>query len=171
MASLRAFRRLFLRANDALSYVSAVLIVVMTLTVLYDVVARLVFRSPTLWAIDLNEYLLVYLTFVPAAWILLRDHHVKVELLLSRLRPRTQRRMVLTTDLLGLFYSVILAWQSWLVAWDAFQNGYRFSTALAFPRFPVLVIIPIGAAWLSLAFLFRLWTRASQDLIRREIAD
>jgi len=142
--------------------VTAALTVLMMLSVVYDVVARLVFRAPTLWVIDINEYMLVYLTFIPAAWILLRDGHVKVELVVDRLTPRTRRIMGFTGDLMGLVYCVILTWTSWNVAWDAYKGGYRFSTALALPQFPVFVIIPIGAAWLGLAFLARLWGAAGQ---------
>ncbi len=150
--------RLFVRVNAVLSHVSALLIALMMLTVVYDVIARLAFRAPTLWVIDINEYLLVYVTFIPAAWILLRDGHVKVEIVVSRLQPRTQRVMGVVTDLMGLFYCAILTWQGWLVAWAALEKGYRFSTALSFPQFPVFVIIPLGAAWLGLAFLIRLWS-------------
>ena len=159
--------RLFLRLNVPLSYLSAVLILLMMLTVVYDVVARLAFRAPTLWAIDINEYLLVYVTFIPAAWILLRDGHVNVEIVVSRLQPRTQRVMSLITDVMGLFYCAILTWQGWLVARDALAKDYRFSTALSFPQFPVFVIIPLGAAWLGLAFLVRLLSRAggSRDAV------
>jgi len=156
-------RQLFVRLNALFSYVSAAFIVMMMLTVMYDVIARLVFRAPTLWVIDINEYSLVYVTFIPAAWILLRDSHVRVDLVFSRLRPRTQRVTQFITDLMGLCYCVILTWQGWLVARDALRGGYRFSTALSFPQFPVFVIIPLGAAWLGLAFLVRLWSAASED--------
>lgn len=149
--------RLVLRLNVRLSYLSALLILLMMLTVVYDVVARLVFRAPTLWVIDINEYLLVYVTFLPAAWILQRDNHVKVELLSSRLRPRAQRVTRRITDVMGLVYCVVLAWQGWLVAAEALKKDYRFSTALSFPQFPVFVIIPLGAAWLCVAFLIRLF--------------
>ena len=150
--------RLFLRLNVPFTYAAAGLTLLMMLTVIFDVVARLAFRAPTLWVIDINEYMLVYLTFIPAAWILLKDGHVKVEILISRFHPRTQRVTGFITDLMGLLYCVILTWQGWLVAWGAFQHDYRFSTALSAPQFPVFVIIPIGSAWLSLAFLARLCT-------------
>ncbi len=146
----------FDRANRALSAVAAAFVVVMTVSVLYDVFARLLFRAPTIWVIDMNEYLLVYLTFVPAAWILMNDHHVKVELVTARLKAPAQRRLRVVTDIFGLLYCVVLAWQGWAVAWHALENGYRFSTALNFPKFPVLIIIPIGAAWLALGFVFRI---------------
>ena len=155
--------RLFVRLNTILGHVSALLIALMMLTVVYDVIARLVFRAPTLWVIDINEYLLVYVTFIPAAWILLRDGHVKVEIAVARLQPGAQRVMSLVTDLVGLFYCALLTWQGWLVAWGAFQHGYRFSTALAFPQFPVFAIIPLGAGWLGLAFLVRLLSAARKN--------
>lgn len=160
---LNSLNRAFDRTNRVLGYVSAAFVVTMALTVLYDVFARLLFHAPTIWVIDINEYLLVYLTFVPAAWILMNDHHVKVEILTSRLRPAPQRRLRVVTDILGLIYCVVLAWQSWVVAWHAFENGYRFSTALNLPKFPALVIIPIGAAWLGLAFALRILAASRGD--------
>jgi len=163
MALLNALNRVFLKTNQVLSYVAAGFVVVMVVSILYDVFARWFFHSPTIWVIDMNEYLLVYLTFVPAAWILVNDHHVKVELVTSRLNSRTQHRLRLVTDTLGFLYCIVLAWQGWLVAWHAFERGYRFSTALSFPKFPVLVIIPIGAVWLSLAFFLRLLTASSRS--------
>ncbi len=163
--------RLLLRLNVPVSYGAAALTLLMMLTVIYDVVARLAFRAPTLWVIDINEYMLVYLTFIPAAWILLKDGHVKVEILISRFRPQAQRVTGFITDLMGLLYCVILTWQGWLVAWEAYQHDYRFSTALSAPQFPVFVIIPIGSAWLGLAFLARLWTSCSQGLRAAEASN
>ena len=153
---LKTLSLAFDKANRVLSSVSAAFVVVMVVSILYDVFARLIIHAPTIWVIDMNEYLLVYLTFVPAAWILMNDHHVKVELLTVRLRPAPQRRLQVITDILGFIYCIVLAWQGWAVASHALENGYRFSTALNFPKFPVLVIIPIGAAWLGLAFVFRI---------------
>jgi TRAP-type C4-dicarboxylate transport system permease small subunit len=160
---LRLLISLLARVNAACCWGSAGLIVAMMVSIIYDVGARLFFRAPTIWVIDVNEYALVYITFLPAAWILLRDGHIKVELVYERLRPPARRAVRTVTDLLGLVYCVVLAWQSWLTAWDAWVHGYRFSTALTFPRFPVLVVIPFGAAWLALAFVARLGTRASSS--------
>lgn len=161
MIDPQRFVDLCVRLNAPFAVVAAALTLGMMLSVVYDVIARVVFRAPTLWVIDVNEYLLVYLTFVPAAWILLRDHHVKVELVTERLPARARRVVESLGDLMGLAYCVVLTWQSWLVAWAAWEGGYRFSTALALPQFPVFVIIPIGAAWLGLAFLARLVAAAS----------
>jgi TRAP-type C4-dicarboxylate transport system permease small subunit len=160
MPAIDSVDRSFTRVNIALSYICAAIVVFMTVSIIYDVLARLLFKAPTIWVIDINEYLLVYLTFLPAAWILMHDRHVKVELLTSRLVRPQRLRLAFITDILACAYCMILAWQGWIVAWEALQRGYEFSTALAFPRFPVIVIIPVGAAWLALAFMIRLWANA-----------
>jgi TRAP-type C4-dicarboxylate transport system permease small subunit len=160
MPAFESVERVFTRVNTALSYLCAFFVVFMTVSIIYDIFARLLFKAPTIWVIDINEYLLVYLTFVPAAWILMRDRHVKVELLTTRLLRRTRLRLGIVTDIFACLYCIILAWQGWVVAWEALQRGYEFSTALAFPRFPVLVIIPAGAASLALTFVVKIWSHA-----------
>ena len=112
---LNTLNRAFDATNRALGYVSAAFVVVMAGTVLYDVLARMTFAAPTIWVIDINEYLLVYLCFVPAAWILMNDHHVKVEIVTARLSPASQGRLRVVTDFLGFIYCVVLAWQGWVV--------------------------------------------------------
>ena len=56
------------RAWDSLlngfAYVAGLLVVTVTFAVLYEVVARYFFNSPTIWAVDLTEYSLVYITFL-----------------------------------------------------------------------------------------------------------
>jgi TRAP-type C4-dicarboxylate transport system permease small subunit len=145
-----------------LGYIAGALILVMMLTVVYDVFARRIFNAPTLWMIDLNEYLLPYVTFIPAAWILLRDGHVSVSLVVDRMQPEPRRKMRIFTDILGLAYSAILVWQGWLMAYESLRAGYRFATVYMWPRFPVYVIIPIGGALLCLAFLIRLLVAVGQ---------
>ncbi len=146
-----------------LGYIAGALILVMMLTVVYDVLARHIFNAPTLWMIDLNEYLLPYVTFIPAAWILLKDGHVGVTLLVDRMQPRSQRKMRVATDILGLGYSAVMAWQGWLMALESLRAGHRFPTIYMWPRFPVYVIIPIGFALLCLAFLIRLLAAAGRE--------
>lgn len=148
--------RVFVRLNDWLAQATAGLVVLMMFSVVYDVLARMIFSAPTMWVIDVNEYMLVYATFLPAAWILLRDSHVKVELVVQSVGPGTRRVLDVFSNVSGLLYCVILTWQGWLFAWQSYEAGYRFSTALSAPQFPVYAIIPIGAAWLGIAFVFKI---------------
>ena len=75
---------------NGLAYFAGLLVVTVTFSVLYEIVARYFFNSPTIWAVDLTEYSLVYITFLGTPWVL-RDHaHTRVELVVERLRPRVR---------------------------------------------------------------------------------
>jgi TRAP-type C4-dicarboxylate transport system permease small subunit len=101
-------KTLYQGLNRPFAGVTALLVLGIMLSIVYDTTARLFFSAPTLWVLDANEYLLVYLTFVPAGWILTRGGHVRVEILVQRLSARRQRTM----DLLGSLLGVITA-RSW----------------------------------------------------------
>jgi TRAP-type C4-dicarboxylate transport system permease small subunit len=143
--------------NRVFAFAAAMVVLFMMLSIVYDVVARAVFGAPTVWVLDFNEYALVFLTFIPAGGILLRGGHVRVEIVTSRLTFRGQRRLDILSHLLGVIYCAILAWQGASMTWAAWQRDYRFSTALEFPQYPVLGIIPAGSIWLAVAFAARAW--------------
>jgi TRAP-type C4-dicarboxylate transport system permease small subunit len=121
--------------NRVFRFAAALVVLLMMLSVVYDVVARAVFGAPTVWVPDFNEYALVFLTFIPAAGILLRGGHVRVEIVMSRLTFSGQRRLDIFSQLLGVAYCAILGWQG----------------------ASMLGIIPVGSLWLAVAFAVRAW--------------
>lgn len=157
-------RNVFLRLNATFKYAGAGLVLWMMLSIVYDVIARKLFRAPTAWVVDVSAYAIVYVTFLLAAGLLASDRHIKVDAVVSQMRSRARRVLGFAMDLMALCYCVILTWQSWLVAWEAFQRDFRFSTVVGIPQFPVLVVIPVGSAWLCVAFLVRLSSMARQGV-------
>ncbi len=145
-------------AELPLKYASAAIVAFMMLSVLYDIVTRWL-GAPTIWVTDLAEYSLVYLTFLPAAGILLRDGHVKVELLMMALSPRWRAITGFAADIFGLIYCAVLCWFGATFSYDAFSRGYTFSTAWGMAQAPIYIIIPIGAALLMTAYVVRLVSR------------
>ena len=47
------------------------------LLVFHEVVVRYVFESPTIFSVEISEYLLVFISFASAAWVLKEDRHVR----------------------------------------------------------------------------------------------
>ena len=149
--------------NGFLMWPSMFLVALMLATVVYDVTARTLFNAPVLWIADINEYMVVYMAFVPAGLILMMDGHIKITLLTERLGFRSRRVSQTAVNLLGLFYTTILMWQSWMMAWDTYNLQALFPTATGLPQFPVKVIIPIGAGWLVFNFIVKLLAYAGRD--------
>ena len=158
MHRLRGFARLIERPARWLAWLSALLILSKSLWITYDVITRNLFNWASPWAFDLSEYSLVWMTFLAAPWILLRDGHVRVEILIDALGPRPQRIVGAVASVLGLAVCAVLAWRTGIAAVEYAQNDVRMGRIWNVPRIYPYVVVPLGSAALTLAFLARLLT-------------
>lgn len=142
--------------NWLLARLSGLVVLLMMLTVCYEVVVRYFFRSPTSWSVDLNRYLLVYLVFLMAGVIQGENGHVQVEALKARLSPRGGAALSLLDAAVSLLSMIVLGWLSWGTAWQALRVGARFPDMNLTPKFPVLVVIPFGLLMVSLHLLIQI---------------
>ena len=110
------------------------------------------------WAFDLSEYSLVWMTFLAAPWILLRDNHVRVEILIDALGPRWQRIIGIVVSIVGMVACLVLAWRTGIAAVEYAQNDVRMGRIWNIPRIYPYVAVPFGSAALTLAFTVRLLT-------------
>lgn len=69
--------------------VSCVLLGGLLVSVILQVVSRYVFHAPLPWADEVSRFLLVWLTFVAAAYVMAERMHVTVDLALAKLGVRT----------------------------------------------------------------------------------
>ena len=141
-----------------LAWLSAFLILAMSFWITYDVITRNLFGWASPWAFDLSEYSLVWMTFLAAPWILLRDGHVRVEILVEALGLRSQRAIGVAVSVVGLVVCAILAWRTGIAAVEYAQNDVRTARIWNIPRIYPYVAVPFGSALLTLAFAARLLT-------------
>ena len=132
-----------------------VLLIFMMLAVSTEVVMRYFLNRPPIWVIEVTEYALLYITFLGAAWLLKREGHVKMDLVLNRLNPRTQTLVNIVTSVFGAIICLVLTWYGVKVTWDHFQLGSFLSTILRPPSFLIVAIIPVGSFLLFIQFLRR----------------
>ena len=79
------------RFTGVFAAIAALLCLLMSLWITYDVLTRSLFNWASPWAFDLSEYALVWITFLAAPWILMNDRHIRIELLLDVLPVSVQR--------------------------------------------------------------------------------
>lgn len=150
--------RFFDRVVDLLAALAGVLIILAMLIVAFEIVMRYFLDRPQIWVMDVTETILLYFTFLATAWLLKKDGHVKMDLVVNRLNQRTQVLLNIITSILGVVISWALVWYGAQVTWDHFQRGVYIPTPLRLPTAPVLVIIPIGSFLLLLQFLRRTYS-------------
>jgi TRAP-type C4-dicarboxylate transport system permease small subunit len=94
------FQLVMRRVNLVMGYGSALLIVLSTVAISFEVVARYFFRAPHDWHLELNIFLLIASTFMAAAFTQEWRAHVGIEVLESLLSPRWNWWRHLLADIL-----------------------------------------------------------------------
>jgi len=141
----------------SLGHLVAVLTAVMTLAVVYEVVARYFFKRPTVWAVDLTEYALLYVTFLGAAWVLREGAHIRVEFLVERLGPRPRLALSTIISLVATGVVAVLMWKGIEVTWVAYVKGQAMLNPWRVPRWLLMLPIALGSLLLMIEFLRQAW--------------
>jgi TRAP-type mannitol/chloroaromatic compound transport system permease small subunit len=130
-------------------------IYVMIAVIMYETVARYFFDAPTPWAHDVSGWLQTAYIFLGGALALQKGSFVRVDIFFGRLSPRGRAWVDLTfgTTLFACF-AVVMIWKGADLAMLSFKMGETSSTGVwKGPVFPAKLMVPVGMALLSLAWL------------------
>ena len=105
---------------------------------------RYVFNSPTIWAWDINIQLFALVVFMSGGYTLLKNGHVNIDVLYSRLSPRGQALLDIITFPIFLIFMGVLVWKLGGMAVQSVEEGEVMSTIFAPPIYPLKVAITIG---------------------------
>lgn len=127
-------------------------ILLLTLVVAYDVVARYVFNRPTQWGFDVAYMLYAVLFMMAGAYTLSRNGHVRGDVLYRFLSPRIQASLDLALYLVFFVPGILaLAWFGIGFAQDSWAILERSQTSASdIPLYPLKAIIPLAGALLLL---------------------
>jgi len=165
----------FLRAVDGLSYWSgraiSYLVPVMILALVYEVVSRYFFNSPTLWAQDVSIFCFGYISLIGGAYVMREHSHINVDLVYSRMGTRTKAVCDVITGLVALFFLSLVTFYTAMETERAFRLGLNRPTDWAPPLGPFILPIAIGGAMLWLQCLANLIRNLFFLVTRRKIDD
>ncbi|MBI2853951.1 MAG: TRAP transporter small permease [Chloroflexi bacterium] len=151
---------IFDRSLDVLAVFSGVLLVLVLLFVNFDVFTRSVLGKSQVWVDQIAQHSMVWITFLGAAWLLRKEGHISLDLVLVRLKPDHQHVMNIVTSAVSAIICLALAWGSIQNTWFQYRMGYLTPTVWEIPMAPVTIIIPIGSLLLSIQFLRRAYREA-----------
>jgi len=131
-------------------------LVLLLMLVFHEVIARYVLNKPTLYSVEISEYLLIFVAFMAAGWVLQEDKHVSMQAVVNLFSARVRYLCSLFTSILVLGFCSILVWQGARASVMAFKGGYHSSSLLNVPMWIPYAIIPIGSLLLALQLLVRI---------------
>ena len=173
----------------------AVILGLMTLITFANVIARYVFNSNFLWALELTVFLFAWLVLLGISYAVKKNAHLGVDALTNLLGPGLRRILALVAVACCLAYSLLLLKGSWDYWW-------KFATTASFlevndipmpgvlqfladwmndgepyeklPRYIPYAVLPIGLALLTLRFAqagLRVWRGETDSIIASHEAE
>ena len=156
--SLSWFRKAAATYDRVVSWMAALgaaLIVVAMLIVTLEVVMRYFLNRPQIWVKESSEYILVWVIFLAAAWVLKEEGHVKVEIVTDRLNSRVQAILGIITSIIGAAVCILIVIYGAQVISEYVDEGVHIPSMLEPLKAPLAIIIPIGSFLLFIQFLRR----------------
>ena len=148
----------------------ALLFAAMTLVTFSQVVARYVFNTGVVWALELTVYLFAWLVLFGMSYGVKVHAHLGVDAFVKLFASRTQRVFGLLVVAAGLVYGGILLTGSWQYVWKLFKIGIE-SEDLPIPQWVPMTILQIGTALLMFRLIqvgVRIWRGEQQTMLADE---
>jgi C4-dicarboxylate transporter DctQ subunit len=147
------FGRLFDGILTATLYVVAVFLVVLVLSISYDVMMRYFLNRPTAWAYDLSNYLIYGITLLVAACVQKEEGHIRIDICISLFGPKTQAITNCVVSVLCAVFCGIFAWRGLEATWVSYIHRYPLTGGIKIPEFAILWLIPFGMFLLFIQFI------------------
>lgn len=165
----------------------AICLGLMTLITFANVVARYIFNSNILWALEMTVFLFAWLVLMGASYGVKKHIHIGVDVIINMVSPGTRKVLALLAVSACLAFSILLvigSWNYWFPfaterAWletedipmpqmlmflaDWVNEGEAYEKI---PRFIPYFALPLGMALLTLRFFQLAWRIAKGDLDR-----
>jgi TRAP-type mannitol/chloroaromatic compound transport system permease small subunit len=127
------------------------LVLIVTLISAGNAIVRKVFNTSSNSLLEIQWYLFSAIFLLCAGYALLRNAHVRIDLLTNRLGPRGTAWI----DIFGTIFfllpaSVMIAWFSWGVFVEAWQSGEVSGNQGGLIFWPARLLVPVGFALLIL---------------------
>jgi len=147
--------------NRVLGYVSGALVLASAFVMLYDVILRYVFHSPSIRAPFLAAFLMLGAIFIGAAHTLFHGGHVNVEILIDKFSAVPKRICLSLGYIMSIVFMGYLTRACFNFAVTAARDGWRAMGHLPVPMVYLYGIMVFGSSMLMLALfakLCALWT-------------
>jgi C4-dicarboxylate transporter DctQ subunit len=145
-------KRVFDRIIDFCAFLAGILLAATVFIVCIEIFMRYFFKSPLIWMVEVCEYFLFGMAFFGAAWLLKKDGHVSVDLVVEHMGSTSRIYLSLFSMALGILISIIICLFSLMTAWDCYRSGVSVVKTFAVPKHYFFLLIFWGYLLLLIEF-------------------
>lgn len=153
---MRKFTGIVTSINTWAARLAGGLVLVISFFAAYEAVSRDLFGQPTKWSLSISQFLLLYAVFLGSAYCFLRGGHIRIEILVDRLKGKSKRVLTAIGYLLAAFYVVVLGWKGYEFFFKAYKHHWLTLSTIQVRADLIYLAIPLGCLLmlLALAVLF-----------------
>ena len=133
--------------NKALEFLLVLIMGLLTIVVLWQVIARYVMTNPSSWTEELARFLLVWVSILGAAYVSGQRAHIAIDLLQQRAKPKNKRKFQIVVDvfiiLFALFVLVIGGFNLVEITLHQISSAMRISVGYVYLVIPISGILII----------------------------
>jgi len=141
------------RYANMLSEIGTVALMIM---IFREVIWRYLLDKPSVFSVEISEYIMIFITFMCAGWVLHKNAHVSMTFFTGRLSERTKIRLDIVTSLITMGVCSVIIWKGMISAMIAFAGNYRSASLIGFPLWISYSFIPLGLTILLLQYVVRI---------------
>jgi TRAP-type mannitol/chloroaromatic compound transport system permease small subunit len=151
LSALLALSRRIDRCSEWIGRWVAWLVLAAVLISAGNAVVRKAFNSSSNSLLEIQWYLFSAVFLLAAGYTLLRQDHVRIDVILSRFSKRTQIWIDIFGICLFLFpFVVVVIYLAWPIVARAYVSGEMSSNAGGLIRWPVFALLPLGMVLLGI---------------------
>ena len=130
--------------------------IILTFSVIYEVIARSIFNKPTIWSLEIVTYMISCVAFFGSAYVLRINKHLEINLFTKILPNKIRFFFDLVANIIALIFCFIAFYYGYKLINLSYILGVVSVSELRVPLWIPQMTVPIGFFALFLEFLIRI---------------
>jgi C4-dicarboxylate transporter, DctQ subunit len=155
MSALGKVGKAFDKVLDIMANICMFFIASIIFLMVVDIILRATVRQTLGPVTDIERILLIYIPFLCGAWLLRREGHVNVDLILARLPRIPQSILMVLFSIIGIILGMLMVWYGGKLTIELIQRKSLTLDILGTPMWVYQIPVPIGGLLLFGQFVRR----------------
>lgn len=152
---------------------ASILMPILAFVVFFEVLARYIFNSPTIWAYDVSLFLFGYVAALGGAYAQQKNAHINVDILYVTVSTKVKNIFNLISYFLCIFFLILVFYMSMTKFNEAIHFDYRTTSEWAVPMWHFWLMLCIATTLFVMQLISNMIREAyylitDTDLIEKE---
>jgi TRAP-type C4-dicarboxylate transport system permease small subunit len=166
---MKFISELIKKVNTFMGFLSAIVILIVSGILLFEVMVRYFFSWPTDWEIELSVMLLIVSTFLAAGYTQITRGHVSIEIIDSITPKKLIKWRILISDIISFLFCAFISYSSWRLFHESFVEGRMSESSWGPKLWPVFLSMSVGMTMLTIQILIQIFDEDLKRISKKEV--